>query len=41
MKKSSFDAIARALNEAQVPFLVVGGIAVIGKSSSYDKENQA
>ncbi|HVU37897.1 MAG TPA: hypothetical protein VHC95_06150 [Opitutales bacterium] len=29
MKKSSFDAIARALNEAQVPFLVVGGIAVI------------
>jgi predicted nucleotidyltransferase len=29
MKKFSFDAIARALNEAEVPFLVVGGIAVI------------
>jgi predicted nucleotidyltransferase len=29
MKKSSFDAIARALNDAQVPFLVVGGLAVI------------
>ena len=29
MKKSSFDEIVRALNEADVPFLVVGGIAVI------------
>lgn len=29
MKKASFDAIVRALNEAKVPFLVVGGIAVI------------
>ncbi|MFO1478541.1 MAG: hypothetical protein U1F98_18070 [Verrucomicrobiota bacterium] len=29
MKKASFDAIARALNGVQVPFLVVGGIAVI------------
>lgn len=29
MKKVSFDAIVRALNEAQVPFLIVGGIAVI------------
>jgi hypothetical protein len=29
MKKASFDAIVRALNEAQVPFLIVGGIAVI------------
>jgi len=29
MKKFSFDAIARALTEADVPFLVVGGIAVI------------
>ncbi len=29
MKKTSFEAIARALNEARVPFLVVGGIAVI------------
>ena len=29
MKKASFDAIVRALNEAQVPFVIVGGIAVI------------
>jgi len=29
MKKASFDAIARALNGANVPFLIVGGIAVI------------
>jgi hypothetical protein len=29
MRKASFDAIARALNEASVPFVVVGGIAVI------------
>jgi hypothetical protein len=29
MKKASFDAIVRALNGAQVPFLIVGGIAVI------------
>lgn len=29
MKKGSFDAIARVLNDAEVPFLVVGGIAVI------------
>ena len=29
MKKASFDAIVQALNEARVPFLVVGGIAVI------------
>jgi len=29
MKKASFDAIARALNEAQVEFLIVGGVAVI------------
>jgi predicted nucleotidyltransferase len=29
MKKSSFDTIAHALNQANVPFLVVGGIAVI------------
>jgi predicted nucleotidyltransferase len=29
MKKASFDAIVRALNEARVPFLIVGGIAVI------------
>ena len=29
MKKISFDTIARALHDAQVPFLVVGGIAVI------------
>jgi predicted nucleotidyltransferase len=29
MKKASFDAVARALSEANVPFLVVGGIAVI------------
>jgi predicted nucleotidyltransferase len=29
MKKSSFDAVARVLNEADVPFLIVGGIAVI------------
>ncbi|MCX7722300.1 MAG: nucleotidyltransferase [Verrucomicrobiae bacterium] len=29
MKKASFDAVARALNEAQVPFLIVGGVAVI------------
>jgi predicted nucleotidyltransferase len=28
MKKSAFDQIARALNEAQVPFIVVGGLAV-------------
>jgi hypothetical protein len=29
MKKASFDAIVRALNGSQVPFLIVGGIAVI------------
>lgn len=29
MKKTSFDAVARALHDADVPFLVVGGIAVI------------
>lgn len=29
MKKTSFDAVARALNDAHVPYLVVGGIAVI------------
>jgi hypothetical protein len=29
MKKASFDAIVRALNKAEVPFLIVGGIAVI------------
>jgi hypothetical protein len=29
MKKASFDAIVQALNSAQVPFLIVGGIAVI------------
>jgi hypothetical protein len=29
MKKAGFEAIARALNQAQVPFVVVGGIAVI------------
>jgi hypothetical protein len=29
MKKASFDTIVRVLNEAQVPFLIVGGIAVI------------
>ncbi|MCC5840725.1 MAG: nucleotidyltransferase [Opitutales bacterium] len=29
MKKASFDAICKALQEAHVPFLVVGGIAVI------------
>jgi hypothetical protein len=29
MKKASFDAIVRTLNEAQVPFLIIGGIAVI------------
>jgi hypothetical protein len=29
MNKSSFDAIARALHDASVPFIVVGGIAVI------------
>ncbi len=29
MRKFSFDTIARALHDAQVPFLVVGGIAVI------------
>lgn len=29
MNKSSFDAIARALHDAGVPFIVVGGIAVI------------
>lgn len=29
MKLSSFEAIVRALNEAGVPFLVVGGIAVV------------
>lgn len=29
MKKNSFDAIASALHGAQVPFIVVGGIAVI------------
>lgn len=29
MKKESFDAICRALKEADVPFLIVGGIAVI------------
>jgi len=29
MKKDSFDAVVRALNEGSVPFLVVGGIAVV------------
>jgi hypothetical protein len=29
VKKASFDAIAQTLHEAQVPFIVVGGIAVI------------
>ena len=29
MKKASFGAVVRALNQADVPFLVVGGIAVI------------
>ncbi len=29
MKKASFDTICKALQEARVPFLVVGGIAVI------------
>lgn len=29
MKKASFDAVCNALQEARVPFLVVGGIAVI------------
>lgn len=29
MRKADFEAIARALNEAEVPFIVVGGIAVI------------
>lgn len=29
MKKGSFDVLVRALNEANVPFIVVGGIAVI------------
>jgi hypothetical protein len=29
MKKASFDAIVQALNQAQAPFLIVGGIAVI------------
>jgi hypothetical protein len=29
MKKASFDAIVRAFNEAEVPFLIVGGVAVI------------
>jgi predicted nucleotidyltransferase len=38
MKKASFDAIARALNEAKVPFLVVGGIAVI--SHGYGRVTQ-
>ena len=29
MKKASFDTIARTLNEAAIPFLIVGGIAVV------------
>jgi hypothetical protein len=29
MKLTSFEAIVRALNTAEVPFLVVGGIAVV------------
>ncbi len=29
MKKDSFDAICKALKDARVPFIVVGGIAVI------------
>ncbi|CAG0965852.1 hypothetical protein PHYC_00979 [Phycisphaerales bacterium] len=29
MKKSSIESIARALNNASVPFLVVGGLAVV------------
>jgi hypothetical protein len=29
MKVTSFEAVARALNEAGVPFIVVGGLAVI------------
>lgn len=29
MKLASFEAVARALNEAEVPFIVVGGLAVI------------
>ena len=29
MKKASFDTICKALNSAEVPFIVVGGIAVI------------
>ena len=28
MKRASFEAVVRALNEANVPFIVVGGIAV-------------
>ena len=28
MKVASFEAIVRALNDAKVPFIVVGGIAV-------------
>lgn len=29
MKRASLEAVARALNDAQVPFVVVGGVAVI------------
>ena len=29
MKVASFEAIVRALNDAEVPFVVVGGLAVI------------
>jgi hypothetical protein len=29
MKKNAFDGIAKALNDAEVPFIVVGGLAVV------------
>lgn len=29
MKATSIDSIARALNEAGVPFVIVGGLAVV------------
>lgn len=29
MKKTGFEAIVRALNDAQVPFITVGGVAVV------------
>ncbi|HEU4771566.1 MAG TPA: hypothetical protein VFS68_05360, partial [Candidatus Udaeobacter sp.] len=29
MRKADFEAIARALNDAGVPFIIVGGIAVV------------